>query len=73
MKKRSVLIAGHSTSITLEEAFWTELKTIACRNKISINKIVTDIDKNRAEDNLSSAIRLFILNDLKSRLTQDAS
>lgn len=68
MKSRSVKIAGHSTSLTLEDEFWTELKAIAARDGLSLNKLITEIDKNRTESNLSSAVRLYILGDLKQQI-----
>ena len=72
MKKRSVKIAGHATSITLEDAFWSELKNLAADKALSINALTTKIDENRAPDtNLSSAIRLTILDNLKNRLTEN--
>lgn len=61
MKKHSVRIADHSTSITLEPEFWDALKVIATRRKLSINDLTTQIDESRGERNLSSAIRVFIL------------
>lgn len=64
MKKRSVKIAGHATSITLEEEFWAELKTIAAVQNKSINTLVTEIDETRS-GNLSSALRLHVLKTLK--------
>lgn len=66
MKKRSVTIAGHATSITLEEEFWAELKRIAKQEHKSINALITDIDQARENANLSSAIRVYILKKLKS-------
>jgi len=60
IKKRSVIIAGHRTSISLENIFWEALRVLATNNKISINQLVTDIDRSRT-GNLSSAIRTFIL------------
>ncbi len=60
IKKRSVLIAGHRTSVSLESAFWDALKAIATERGISLNQIVTDLDEGR-EGNLSSAIRVFVL------------
>lgn len=67
MKKRSVNIEGHQTSITLEDEFWFELNAIAERRGLSINKLVAEIDDARpAERNLSSAIRVFILQDLRA-------
>lgn len=70
MHKLSVIIANrHSTSISLEEEFLTELKRIASEKNISINQLVTEIDKTRINDNLSSAIRIYILNELKNSLS----
>lgn len=69
MQKISVLIAGkHSTSISLEEEFYSELLTIASENKISRNDLITLIDRNRNTANLSSAIRIYILNYYKNKL-----
>ncbi len=68
VKKRSVRISGHPTSITLEDAFWGELKIIAKRKKCSIGNLVSKIDEGQTHINLSSAIRLFILQDIKARL-----
>lgn len=67
MKKHSVHIAGHPTSITLEDEFWVELKKIADKNGQSVNQMVTSIDTTRGERNLSSAIRVYILNDCLKR------
>jgi predicted DNA-binding ribbon-helix-helix protein len=58
--KRSLVIAGHRTSISLEEAFWRELKALAKRRMQSINALVAEIDANRGRANLSSAIRVFL-------------
>jgi predicted DNA-binding ribbon-helix-helix protein len=63
-RKRSVLIEGHRTSISLEPAFWDELCRIALDRGVSINHLVTQIDHKR-RGNLSSALRLFVLNELK--------
>ena len=59
--KRSIVVGGHKTSITLEEAFWTELKAIARTEKMTAAELVTRIDGTREQGNLSSAIRLFVL------------
>ncbi len=59
--KRSITIAGHRTSISLEEEFWKALRTIAREDGQSINALVSTIDKQRTT-NLSSAIRVFVLN-----------
>lgn len=61
-----MLISGHATSVSLEEAFWCELKHIARREGRSLNSLVTDID-NRRSGNLSSALRLYVLDHLKSQ------
>jgi predicted DNA-binding ribbon-helix-helix protein len=71
--KRSVSIAGHRTSISLEEPFWASLREIADRDKISIQALIGRIDAERAEQNLSSAIRVFVLTDLRQRLTTSSS
>lgn len=66
MQKLSVIIAGrHQTSISLEPEFLLELKKIAREQNQTINELVTEIDSNRQCGNLSSAIRIFILNHLK--------
>lgn len=65
LKKRSVNIAGHSTSVTLEQAFWDSLKTAAAARGLSVSALIAEIDQARAADpaapNLSSAIRVFVL------------
>lgn len=66
LKKRSVDIAGHRTSISLEAPFWDALTDIATRRNISVNRLVTAIDAER-DGNLSSAIRIFILRDLQDQ------
>ena len=60
--KRSIVLAGHKTSISLEEAFWKSLKEIASQRDSSLSALVTAIDAGRRHSNLSSALRLFILN-----------
>ncbi len=64
--KRSVTVDGHRTSITLEGAFWDSLKEIAETRKMSLNKLIAEIDRSQPE-NLSSAIRIFVLNHYKTR------
>jgi predicted DNA-binding ribbon-helix-helix protein len=59
--KRSLVIAGHRTSISLEDAFWRELKVLAKKRAQSINALVAEIDVNRGRANLSSAIRVYLL------------
>jgi len=65
--KRSVSIAGHRTSISLEEPFWQELQSIASRRGISVQHLVGRIDEEREGQNLSSALRIFVLQDVQSR------
>ncbi len=64
VKKRSVEIAGHRTSLSLEEAFWRVLKRIATRDGVSINRLIERIDRERA-GNLSSAVRIYVLERLE--------
>ena len=71
--KRSVSIAGHRTSISLEEPFWQSLREIAERDKLSIQALIGRIDAERGEQNLSSAIRVFVLDDLRNRLSTSPS
>lgn len=61
MKKRSVSIAGHQTSVSLEEPFWDALRELAAAQKVSVAALIADIDAAR-EGNLSSAIRVYVLN-----------
>lgn len=66
--KRSITISGHRTSITLERPFWDELNEIACRKKVSVTELVRQIDSRRdASGSLTSAIRVFILEQLKKQ------
>jgi predicted DNA-binding ribbon-helix-helix protein len=60
MVKRSVRIAGHPTSVSLEAPFWQALREIAARRQLSINALLAEIDAERS-GNLSSAVRLFVL------------
>ena len=64
LKKHSVVIAGHQTSVTLENIFWSELKKIAKTNGKSLKALITEIDEARTT-NLSSAIRVYILRKIK--------
>jgi predicted DNA-binding ribbon-helix-helix protein len=64
--KRSIIIAGHKTSVSLEDAFWKGLKDIAVRRGITLSDLVASIDSARRHGNLSSAIRLFVLDQLQS-------
>lgn len=69
MRKQSVIIANrHSTSISLEDEFFDELKELAWQKDMSINQLVTEIDAVREQENLSSAIRVYILKELKKQI-----
>ena len=59
--KRSIVIAGHKTSVSLEDAFWRGLKDIAANRNMTLSDLVGAIDSERQHGNLSSAIRLFVL------------
>jgi predicted DNA-binding ribbon-helix-helix protein len=61
MKKRSIVFAGHRTSVSVEDAFWEGLKEITKQRHESLAHIVTSIDADRQHANLSSAIRLYVL------------
>jgi predicted DNA-binding ribbon-helix-helix protein len=63
--KRSVSIAGHRTSISLEEPFWEALRSIAASHGTSVQSLVGRIDAGRGEQNLSSAIRVFVLQSIR--------
>jgi len=66
--KRSIVIAGHKTSVSLEDAFWTGLKEIALSRRVTLSDLVAAIDSERQFGNLSSAIRLFVLDHYKARI-----
>jgi predicted DNA-binding ribbon-helix-helix protein len=59
--KRSIVIAGHKTSVSVEDAFWTALKDIAASRGSTVAELVAAIDAGRRQGNLSSAVRLFVL------------
>jgi len=64
--KRSIVIAGHKTSVSLEEPFWLGLKEIAYGQHSTLSTMVADIDTRRRQGNLSSAIRLFVLDHVRN-------
>ena len=59
--KRSIVIGGHKTSVSLEDGFWQGLKDIAANRRMTVTELVSNIDHGRRAGNLSSAIRLFVL------------
>lgn len=62
-RKRSVMIAGHATSVSMEQAFWDQLTRLAEARGVSVNALVTEIDRARTS-NLSSAIRVWVLREV---------
>jgi len=65
--KRSLTVAGHRTSVSLEEPFWEALVDVAAERNMSIAAVVAEIDRNRGEMNLSAAIRIAVLEYYRSR------
>jgi predicted DNA-binding ribbon-helix-helix protein len=70
--KRSIVIDGHKTSVSLEDPFWTDLKKIAHTQQVTLSELVTKIDGTREQSNLSSAIRLFVLQHFRNEDTEAA-
>jgi predicted DNA-binding ribbon-helix-helix protein len=68
--KRSIVIAGHKTSVSLEDAFWSGLKDVAAARNVTLSDLVGSIDADRRQGNLSSAIRLFVLDHYRSQLNE---
>jgi predicted DNA-binding ribbon-helix-helix protein len=67
--KRSIVIAGHKTSVSLEDAFWRGLKEIASGRDMTLSDLVAAIDTERQHGNLSSAIRLYVLDFYRNQLS----
>jgi predicted DNA-binding ribbon-helix-helix protein len=63
--KRSIVVGGHKTSVSLEEAFWTGMKEISGARTMTLSELVGEIDASRQQGNLSSAIRLFVLDHFR--------
>ncbi len=68
--KRSILIAAHKTSVSLENAFWEALKQIAIDRDTTLSNLVTSIDVDRRQGNLSSCLRLFVLDYYRTKLAE---
>ena len=64
--KRSVMIDGHKTSVSLEDEFWNALKEIAQQRNQKLSALIALIDSERTTGNLSSALRLFVLDQYRS-------
>jgi predicted DNA-binding ribbon-helix-helix protein len=71
--KRSIVVGGHKTSVSLEEAFWNGMKEISALRDMTLSELVGEIDSNRQQGNLSSAIRLFVLDYFRNRGASPAS
>jgi predicted DNA-binding ribbon-helix-helix protein len=66
--KRSIVVGGHKTSVSLEEAFWSGIKEIADARRITMSNLVSEIDRKREQGNLSSAIRLQVLAHYRNQI-----
>ena len=66
--KRSVVIGGHKTSVSLEEPFWTAVREIAGSQQMTVSSLLRQIDLERRNANLSSAIRVFVLENVRSQV-----
>jgi predicted DNA-binding ribbon-helix-helix protein len=66
--KRSIVLAGHKTSVSLEDAFWKGFKEIAARRLMTLSELIGTIDSQRQHGNLSSALRLFVLEFYRSQI-----
>lgn len=65
--KRSIVVEGHKTSVSLEDEFWIALKEIAAERRETLSELVGHIDKDRTQGNLSSSIRLFVLDHYRAK------
>jgi len=65
--KRSIMLGGRKTSVSLEDAFWTELNEIARLQSVTVSSLVAGIEATRKQSNLSSAIRVFVLEHLRNK------
>ena len=71
IRKHSVTLAGHRTSVSVEEAFWQELKRLAGLRRTSVTALIEEIDRTRS-GNLSSAVRLYVLQQIKAEAAKGA-
>ena len=65
--KHSVIVGGHRTSVSLEDPFWSSIREIAQAQGTTVSKLIANIDNTREQNNLSSAIRVFVLNYILNR------
>src|SRR5947209_12877439 len=66
--KRSIVVGGHKTSVSLEDDFWAALREIAALHRATLSDLVGSIDSQRQHGNLSSSVRLFVLNHYRQRI-----
>jgi predicted DNA-binding ribbon-helix-helix protein len=71
--KRSILLAGRKTSVSLEDEFWTALKEIAGDHHVTLSELFSGIDKQRQHSNLSSTLRLFVLEYYRGKAAKKPS
>jgi predicted DNA-binding ribbon-helix-helix protein len=71
--KRSVVIGGHKTSVSLEDEFWSGLKEIAASRRTTLSDLVATVERGRENGNLSSTLRLFVLEAYRQRATGRAN
>jgi predicted DNA-binding ribbon-helix-helix protein len=71
--KRSVVVGGHKTSVSLEDDFWRALKEIALSHRVTLSSLIGTIDSQRHQGNLSSAVRLFVLEHYRQRSSTEAN
>jgi predicted DNA-binding ribbon-helix-helix protein len=71
--KRSIVVGGHKTSVSLEDDFWDALRLIARGHRVTLSELVGSIDSQRQHGNLSSSVRLFVLNHYRRRDEADES
>jgi predicted DNA-binding ribbon-helix-helix protein len=67
ISKRSIVIGGHKTSVSLEDVFWSDLKQIAHTEETTLSELIAKIDESRQRGNLSSAIRLYVLEHIRTK------
>jgi predicted DNA-binding ribbon-helix-helix protein len=68
VRKRSILVNRHKTSVSLEDAFWDEVRAIARSRNMTLSDFVSDVERGRRAGNLSSALRLIVLETLQARV-----
>ncbi len=69
--KRSVVIGGHKTSVSLEEPFWAAVREIAVNQQMTVSSLLRQIDLDRRNSNLSSAIRVYVLESMRSQTASE--